>query len=147
MSTRAVPPPPNEPPPTPAGAFVADVGHGTARLGRVSRSQAGKVYVRPPGGGAEWVASPEDLRAPTEDEWSRIRILTTPVQELVLSADHGLRPRPEPVPGCTPCAYLVQWFDRYMRRGPQHDESAAVDCVVEIRNHPHDPPKMRILKP
>ncbi|RSS44243.1 hypothetical protein [Streptomyces sp. WAC08241] len=24
---------------------------------------------------------------------------------LVLSADHELRPRPEPSPGCTPCAY------------------------------------------
>ncbi|MER7620274.1 hypothetical protein [Streptomyces sp. NPDC126503] len=148
MSTRAVPPPPNEPPPTPVGAFVADVSHGTARLGRVSRSQAGKGYVRPPGGGAEWVASPENLRAPTEGEWSSIRILTTRVPPaLVLSADHELRPRPEPVPGCTPCSYLVRWFDHYMRRGPQHDESAAVDCVVEIRNHPHDPPKMRITKP
>ncbi|MFE5833365.1 hypothetical protein ACFQ8W_24350 [Streptomyces sp. NPDC056508] len=63
---------------------------------------------------------------------------------LVLSADHELRPRPEPAPGCTPCAYLASWFDHYMRRGPQHDESAAVDCAVEIRNHPHDPPKMTL---
>ncbi|MEU2114929.1 hypothetical protein ABZ567_04565 [Streptomyces sp. NPDC016459] len=127
---------------------MADTGNGTTRLGRVSRSQAGKVYLRPPGGGAEWVAAPEDLRAPTEDEWSRIRVLTTPVPPtLVLSADHGLRPRPEPVPDCTPCAYLAARFDDCMRRGPQHDESAAVDCVVEIRNHPHDPPKMRVEAP
>ncbi|MFE2561022.1 hypothetical protein ACFXGT_34420 [Streptomyces sp. NPDC059352] len=131
-----------------AGAYVADIANGTTRLGRVSRSQAGSVYLRPPGGGAEWAASPEDLRAPTEGEWSSIRVLTTPVPPaLVLSADHGLRPRPEPVPDCTPCAYLVRWFDLYMGTGPQHDESAAVDCVVEIRNHPHDPPKMRIVQP
>ena len=131
-----------------AGAFVADIGNGTTRLGRVSRSQAGAIYLHPLGGGAEWAASPDDLRAPTEDEWSTIRILTTPVRPtLVLSADHGLRPRPEPAPDCTPCAYLAQWFDLYMGTGPRHDESAAVDCVVEIRNHPHDPSKMRIVKP
>ncbi|WP_432125726.1 hypothetical protein [Streptomyces sp. bgisy082] len=125
-----------------AGVFVADTGKGKVRLGQVSRTQSGSVYVRPPGGGAEWVAAPGDLRAPTEEEWALIRVLTTPV--LVLSADHGLRPRPEPVPECTPCAYLARWFDRYMSRGPQHDESAAVDCAVEIRNHPHDPPKMTL---
>ncbi|MEU3690197.1 hypothetical protein [Streptomyces narbonensis] len=145
MPVHSVPPPP-EPPA--AGAFVADTGSGGSRLGRVSRSQAGRVYLRPPGGGAEWGVSPEDLRAPTEGEWSTIRILTTPVPAtLVLSADHGLRPRPEPVPGCASCAHLVEWFDRYMGTGPLHDESAAVDCVVEIRNHPHDPPKMRIERP
>ncbi|MGA5638067.1 hypothetical protein ACPCTN_04850 [Streptomyces cinereoruber] len=127
-----------------AGVFVADTGGGTVRLGQVSRTQSGSVYVRPPGGGAEWAAAPGDLRAPTEEEWARIRVLTTPV--LVLSADHGLRARPEPVADCTPCAYLARWFDHYMRRGPQHDESAAVDCAVEIRNHPHDPPKMTLKR-
>ncbi|MEV8623507.1 hypothetical protein [Streptomyces sp. NPDC051079] len=133
--------------PPAVGAYVADTNNGT-RLGKVVRTQAGRVYVSPPGGGAEWAAAPEDLRAPTEEEWLRIRVLTTPVAHtLVLSADHELRPRPVPVPDCTPCAYLVEWFDRYMGTGPQHDESAAVDCVVEIRNHPHDPPKMRITRP
>ncbi|MEU6976519.1 hypothetical protein [Streptomyces sp. NPDC046371] len=140
--------PPHHTTPAPtAGAYVADIGGPVTRLGQVSRTRVGAVYVRPPGGGAEWVASPENLRAPTEGEWVTIRILTTPVRDLVLSADHELRPRPVPVPDCTPCAYLVQWFDRYMGTGPQHDESAAVDCVVEIRNHPHDPPKMRITRP
>ncbi|MYS05605.1 hypothetical protein GTW71_03925, partial [Streptomyces sp. SID6041] len=61
---------------------------------------------------------------------------------VVLSTDHGSRPRPEPAEGCTPCGYLVRWFDHYTSAGPQRDESAAVDCAVEIRNHPHDPPKM-----
>ncbi|MBT2442222.1 hypothetical protein J7E93_19355 [Streptomyces sp. ISL-36] len=111
----------------------------------MSRHRDGTVYLRPLGGGAEWAASPGNLRPPTEDEWSSVRILTNPVPAtVVLSADYGLRPRPEPVPDCTPCSYLVRWFDHYMGTGPQHDESAAVDCVVEIRNHPHDPPKMRI---
>ncbi|MFD4374735.1 hypothetical protein [Streptomyces sp. NPDC058486] len=130
-----------------AGAYVVDTGHGKARLGRVSRSQAGRVYVSPPGGGAEWAASPGDLRAPDEGEWATIRVLTTPVPPapvMVLSVDHGLRPRPEPAPDCTACAHLVRWFDLYTGAGARHDESAAVDCVVEIRNHPHDPPKMRI---
>lgn len=126
------------------GAYVVDTSNGKVRLGRVSRSQAGTVYVTPPGGGAEWAAAPGDLRAPDEGEWETIRVLTTPVPKLVLSADHELRPRPEPVDGCAPCAYLAARFDRVMSAGPQRDESAAVDCVVEIRNHPHDSPKMRI---
>ncbi|WMX46893.1 hypothetical protein [Streptomyces roseicoloratus] len=149
MSVRAVPPTPKEPPPGPvAGEFVADVSNGVTRLGRVTRHESGSVYVRPVGGGAEWAVSPGNLRPPTEGEWASVRILANPVPPvLVLSADHELRPRPVPVPGCTACAHLVQWFDRYMGTGPQHDESAAVDCVVEIRNHPHDPPKMRIVKP
>ncbi|MFJ3904233.1 hypothetical protein [Streptomyces sp. NPDC090025] len=143
MAARPLP----EPPPS-NGAFVADTSHETPRLGRVLRTQAGRVHVSPPGGGAEWTAVPGDLRAPTEDEWARIRVLTTPVpRALVLSADHELRPRPVPVPDCAPCAYLVERFDLHMGAGPQHDESAAVDCVVEIRNHPHDPPKMRIERP
>ncbi|MGW8767583.1 hypothetical protein ACWGN5_34420 [Streptomyces sp. NPDC055815] len=146
MPAQSVPPTPHQPPPA-AGDFVVDTGGGLTRLGRVSRTQAGSVYLHPPGGGAEWVAAPDNLRAPTEDEWSRIRVLTTPVPKLVLSADHELRPRPEPVPGCTPCAQLAQRFDLCMGTGPQHDESAAVDCVVEIRNHPHDPPKMRTVTP
>ncbi|MEU8541726.1 hypothetical protein AB0C52_17370 [Streptomyces sp. NPDC048717] len=62
----------------------------------------------------------------------------------VLSVDHGLRARPEPAPGCTLCAHLARWFDHYTGSGPRHDESAAVDCAVEIRNHPHDPPKMTV---
>ncbi|WP_327160831.1 hypothetical protein OG988_32380 [Streptomyces zaomyceticus] len=69
---------------------------------------------------------------------------TTQEPAVVLSADYGVRRRPEPADGCTPCAFLVLWFDYYSGAGPQRDESAAVDCVVEIRNHPHDPPKMRI---
>ncbi|WP_406055803.1 hypothetical protein OG462_07855 [Streptomyces sp. NBC_01077] len=69
---------------------------------------------------------------------------TTQEPDVVLSADYGVRPRPEPADGCAPCAFLVLWFDHYSGAGQQRDESAAVDCVVEIRNHPHNPPKMRI---
>ncbi|BAU83270.1 hypothetical protein SLA_2342 [Streptomyces laurentii] len=67
-----------------------------------------------------------------------------PPETYVLSADHGLRARPVPAPGCTLCGHLARWFDTYSAAGPRHDESAAVDCVVEIRNHPHDPPKMTV---
>ncbi|MFG2112756.1 hypothetical protein ACGFRB_08980 [Streptomyces sp. NPDC048718] len=61
-----------------------------------------------------------------------------------LATDHGLRRHPEPSPGCTVCALLVDWFAHYTRTGPERDESAAVDCAVEIRNHPHAPPKMTL---
>ncbi|MDT9690307.1 hypothetical protein Q5762_18565 [Streptomyces sp. P9(2023)] len=133
-----------EPPFTP-GSFVVDTSEGAVRLGRVTAHDGGALYLRPPGGGTEWITEPANLRPPTEGEWARIRVLTTPVSTThVLSADHGLRPRPEPVPGCPACASLVQWFDHYTGTGPQHDESAAVDCVVEVRNHPHSPPKMTI---
>jgi hypothetical protein len=36
----------------------------------------------------------------------------------------------------------MQWRRHYMTQGSARDESAAVDCAVEIRNHPHKPPKM-----
>jgi hypothetical protein len=61
-----------------------------------------------------------------------------------LATDHGLRRHPAPAPGCTVCALLVAWFRHHARTGPERDESAAVDCAVEIRNHPHDPPKMTL---
>ncbi|MFJ8668107.1 hypothetical protein [Streptomyces sp. NPDC093600] len=134
------------------GSFVVDTGRRTERLGRVTAREGGLLYLRPPGGGIEWTTEPANLRPPTEEEWARIRVLTTPVattehsHAFVLSADHGLRPRPEPAPDCTACAFLAQWFDHYMGVGPQRDESAAVDCVVEIHNHPHDPPKMTIAE-
>ncbi|MYS08322.1 hypothetical protein GTW71_18195 [Streptomyces sp. SID6041] len=130
------------------------------RLGQVTGLYLGSVYLRPPGGGREWSCPPEELRQPTDLEMAQIRVLTTRVHVMngatggrqpppgvvavVLSADYELRPRPEPTKTCVQCTYLAQWFDFYMATGPQHDESAAVDCVVEIRNHPHDPPKMRI---
>lgn len=127
------------------------------RLGRVTGSYLGSIYLRPPGGGREWSAAPEELQEPTTAELARARILSTPVpatsgrelparlrDDVVLSADYGLRPRPTPVPDCQKCASLAKWFDHYMSAGPMRDESAAVDCVVEIRNHPHTPPKMTI---
>lgn len=52
-------------------------------------------------------------------------------------------PRPEPAPGCMVCVMLVRWH-AYYTTGPQRDESAAVDCVIKTRNHPHRPPKMTI---
>ncbi|MFE4591870.1 hypothetical protein [Streptomyces laurentii] len=61
-----------------------------------------------------------------------------------LATDHGLRHHPAPAPGCTVCALLVAWFRHYTSTGPHHDASAAVDCAVEIRNHPHDPPKLTL---
>ncbi|MEU8622969.1 hypothetical protein [Streptomyces sp. NPDC048623] len=130
-----------EPPPK-LGSFVVDTSNGTPRPGEVTAHDGGTLYLRPPGGGIEWTVEPAHVRPPTEDERKRIRVLTTPA--LALSADHGLRPRPEPAPNCPSCAALALWFDHYMGVGPQRDESAAVDCVVEIRNHPHSPPKMTI---
>jgi hypothetical protein len=63
-----------------------------------------------------------------------------------LATDHGLRRHPAPAPGCTVCALLIEWFVHYAGTGPRNDASAAVDCAVEIRNHPHDPPKMTLKR-
>ncbi|MEU3075912.1 hypothetical protein [Streptomyces laurentii] len=69
---------------------------------------------------------------------------TTPTTGL--ATDHGLRRHPAPAPGCTVCALLIEWFGHYAGTGPRHDASAAVDCAVEIRNHPHNPPKMTLKR-
>ncbi|MFE5833366.1 hypothetical protein ACFQ67_09695 [Streptomyces sp. NPDC056488] len=60
--------------------YAVDTSDGTPRLGRVTRCYEGSVYLHPPGGGAEWAASPEKVRRPTEAEWARIRLVTTPVR-------------------------------------------------------------------
>ncbi|MFE7415270.1 hypothetical protein [Streptomyces laurentii] len=70
----------------------------------------------------------------------------TPTSTTGLTTDHGLRHHPDPAPGCTVCALLVAWFRHYTSTGPHHDASAAVDCAVEIRNHPHAPPKMTLKR-
>lgn len=46
-----------------------------------------------------------------------------------------------PVPGCTTCALAAE-RERYSVR--VRDESAAADYRVEIRNHPHEEPKLTI---
>ncbi|MEU3608619.1 hypothetical protein AB0E83_24720 [Streptomyces sp. NPDC035033] len=61
------------------------------------------------------------------------------VQEFPIDLPGILLPDPEPHPGCTICADLSTRYRRY--RGT--DESAATDCAVEIRNHPHRPLKLR----
>ncbi|MFE5901109.1 hypothetical protein ACFQ67_27345 [Streptomyces sp. NPDC056488] len=62
-----------------AQRYAVDTSGSTPRFGRVTRCTDGTVFLHPPGGGAEWSASPEELRQPTEDEWARIRVVTTPV--------------------------------------------------------------------
>lgn len=53
----------------------------------------------------------------------------------------GFRPTAEPVPGCTVCARLDKW----RRHNDATDNpSGALDCVVEIRNHPHKPRKLTV---
>ncbi|WP_432085654.1 MULTISPECIES: hypothetical protein [unclassified Streptomyces] len=63
-----------------AKCYAVDTGSSPPRLGRVTRRYEGSVYLHPPGGGAEWAASPEKVRRPTEAEWARIRLVTTPVR-------------------------------------------------------------------
>ncbi|MFK8849270.1 hypothetical protein [Streptomyces sp. Ac-502] len=50
---------------------------------------------------------------------------------------------PTPVEGCAVCALAAAWRRAY-RTGKgtadgRTDHSAAVDCSLEIRNHPHEP--------
>lgn len=68
MSERIAHPSP-QPASMPAiGSYVADTGMKTARLGRVMAYEGELVFLRPPGGGVEWTARPEDVRPPTESE-------------------------------------------------------------------------------
>ncbi|GHB05196.1 hypothetical protein ACIQRS_19685 [Streptomyces termitum] len=137
------------------GVFVIDTRFSGARAGRVTAHEAGTVRLVPPGGGGWWHAPGDGLRPPTPEEWERIRVLSTPVRPLRLDGDaHQLRPDPGPVvltagtdadpapaEGCTPCALLARRRAE-LREGPSPDWSAATDCSVEIRNHPHTPPKL-----
>lgn len=59
--------------------YVVDIESTPPRLGQVTADVGGCLYLRPPGGGTEWIAEPKNLRPPTEAEWDRIRVLTTPV--------------------------------------------------------------------
>ncbi|WP_282692597.1 hypothetical protein [Streptomyces sp. CC208A] len=132
------------------GAFMAaDTPEGKPRLGKVTAWDGEFVYLQRPGGGTVWTAVPSELRRPTEDERALIRVLTTPVPAaarpqqtcpeppVVLSVD--LVPSAVPTPGCATCALAAE-RERHHRRA--HDHSAAADFRVEIRNHPHDVPKV-----
>lgn len=53
---------------------------GGGKVGEVvEQDPAGTVWLRPPGGGAEWAADPDDLRDPDSAELARARLLNTPV--------------------------------------------------------------------
>lgn len=59
---------------------------------------------------------------------------------------------PTPVEGCKVCTHAVAWRHAYRTgRGTPDgyaNQSAASDCNVEIRNHPHEPRKMTLpVKP
>ncbi|GHI26378.1 hypothetical protein [Streptomyces hydrogenans] len=141
--------------PTPVpdlGSFMAeDTGEGTPRLGRVTAWDGSVVHLRPPGGGTTWTAAPGRLRRPTEGEAALIRVLTTPVP--ATSRPPGTCPEPpvvlsvEPLPpavptaGCPICELVAAWEQSSLRR---HDYSKAADFRVEMRNHPHTEPKLRM---
>ncbi|NML50910.1 hypothetical protein HHL19_20610 [Streptomyces sp. R302] len=144
-------------PPTPLptlGTYLAeDTTEGTPRLGRVTAWDGSLLHLQPPGGGTEWTAAPAGLRRPSERESALIRILTRPVTAMepppapqtwpeppvVLSAEPP--PPALPAPGCAPCALAAEWERHHRHR---EDHSAAADCRVEIRNHPHTTPKLTL---
>ncbi|MFE6227979.1 MULTISPECIES: hypothetical protein [unclassified Streptomyces] len=135
------------------GTFMAaDTPGGRPRLGKVIAWDGEFVHLQRPGGGAEWTAVPAELRRPTDEERALIRVLTTPVPAaadpppqrfpeppVVLSVD--LVPPALPAPGCVTCTIAAE-HERAHRR--VHDHSAAADCRVEIRNHPHTDKKSRL---
>ncbi|TDC73073.1 hypothetical protein [Streptomyces hainanensis] len=49
-----------QPEPPEVGSMVRDVGRG--RIGRVMACDGGRVWLRPPAGGREWTALPDDVR-------------------------------------------------------------------------------------
>lgn len=59
--------------------YAVDTSSTPPRVGQVTAYDGGSLYLRPPGGGIEWVAEPCDLRPPSVQEWDTIRVLTTPV--------------------------------------------------------------------
>ncbi|MER6844203.1 hypothetical protein [Streptomyces platensis] len=48
------------------GAYVWDPFEG--RVGEVREERLGRVYLRPPRGGQEWLAKPKSLRLATKEE-------------------------------------------------------------------------------
>ncbi|MEV6352599.1 hypothetical protein [Streptomyces hydrogenans] len=134
------------------GTFMAaDTPEGPPRLGKVTAWDGELVHLQRPGGGAAWTAAPDGLRRPTEDEHALIRVLTTPVpaaatphrtcpEPPVVLAEHAVPPA-EPTPGCPTCELVAVWERDCLRR---HDYSRAADFRVEMRNHPHTEPKLRM---
>ncbi|MFI1017911.1 hypothetical protein [Streptomyces sp. NPDC020965] len=52
---------------------------------------------------------------------------------------------PTPTAGCTLCTLLDTWRTTHNNPDhPEHNPSRAIDCGIEIRNHPHTPPKMTL---
>ncbi|MFI1017462.1 hypothetical protein [Streptomyces sp. NPDC020965] len=52
---------------------------------------------------------------------------------------------PAPTRGCILCIVLDAW--RTVCKNPDHpayDPSRAIDCSIEIGNHPHTPPRMTL---
>ncbi|WP_158821922.1 hypothetical protein [Streptomyces sp. NRRL F-5727] len=137
------------------GTFMAaDTPEGRPRLGKVTAWDGEFVHLQRPGGGVVWTAAPYELRRPSDDERALIRVLTTPVPAaaaadppprrfpeppVVLSVDPA--PPAVPTPGCVTCTVAAE-HERHHRR--THDHSAAADFRVEIRNHPHDEPKLTL---
>ncbi|MEU7156729.1 hypothetical protein [Streptomyces chrestomyceticus] len=126
------------------------------RIGEVRRLLEGTAYLVPPGGGREWAARPDQLRKPTGEERARALTWSRPVVSRARSTRHRGYPEPpvvlpvrapslEPVPvqDCKVCAHAAAWRRAY-RTGKgtadgYTDHSAALDCSLEIRNHPHEP--------
>jgi len=61
------------------GTFMVEDTETGPRLGRVTSWDGELVRLTPPGGGAAWTAGLDALRRPTEEECTRIRVLTTRV--------------------------------------------------------------------
>ncbi|WP_050512131.1 hypothetical protein [Streptomyces rimosus] len=126
------------------------------KIGEVRRLLEGAAYLAPPGGGREWAVRPDQLRKPTVEERARALTWTRPVAGRARSTPHRGSPEPpvnlpmrapslEPVPvdGCEVCAHAVVWRRAYRTGKGTADgytnHSAALDCSLEIRNHPHEP--------
>ncbi|MFG2717274.1 hypothetical protein ACGFW5_03060 [Streptomyces sp. NPDC048416] len=59
--------------------YAVDTANGD-RIGVVQARFEGSVYLRPPGGGAEWTTAPEALRHPSAAELVQARVFDTPIE-------------------------------------------------------------------
>ncbi|MFD4375844.1 hypothetical protein [Streptomyces sp. NPDC058486] len=134
------------------GTFMAaDTPGGATRLGKVTAWDGDCVHLQRPGGGTAWTAAPSELRRPTDDERTLIRVLTTPVpaatrthrtaQEPPVVLPEAPVPPAVPTPGCPTCELAAAWEQNCLRR---NDHSRAADFRIEMRNHPHTEPKLTL---
>lgn len=102
------------------------------KVGEYHGTSGPYALLRPIGGGREWEAPPELLRAATAEERLSAEVRAANRRSGTLGFLAGDRPAPEPVPGCAACA---EFAGQRADAGARCDASAATDADVLLRRH------------